>query len=154
MNKHFTASGVVLNDKNQVLLVKHKKLGKWIYPGGHLELDETPDECVVREIFEETTLKTEIIDTRNQSLGDDDIGVTVLHNPYAILCERIDKGDKDIHFHIDLIYICKIIGGQDICHDEKESDDIGFFSLSEIKNMEMFSNNKNLIISYLENVNN
>lgn len=149
MIKHFTASGVVLNNNNQVLLVKHKKLGKWIYPGGHLEADETPDECVVREIFEETTLKTGIIDTRNQNLGDDSIGVTVLHNPYAILCERIDKGDKDIHFHIDLVYICKIIGGENVESDQKESDDIGFFSLEEIKNMEMFSNNKNLIISYL-----
>lgn len=152
MDRHFVTAGVVLNDKNEVLLVKHKKLGKWIYPGGHLEQNETPDECINREIFEETGLKAEIIDTRNHTLACTDIGVSVLHNPYAVLCERIDKGDKDIHYHIDLVYICKIVGETKVSFDEKESDGIGFFTLNQIKNMDMFHNNKQLIISYLESV--
>jgi len=153
MIRHFTASGVVLNEQNEVLLVKHKKLGKWIYPGGHLEQNETPDECVAREVFEETNLKVEIIDTRNHELADESIGVSVLHNPYSILCERIDKGDKEIHFHIDLIYICKIVAGTEISYDEKESEGIGFFSGDKIKNMEMFHNNKELVLAYLKSLN-
>ena len=27
---------------------------KWIGVGGHLEQDESPEECVIREVFEET----------------------------------------------------------------------------------------------------
>lgn len=28
--------------------------GKWSCPGGHLEENETPEECIIREVFEET----------------------------------------------------------------------------------------------------
>ncbi len=28
--------------------------GKWIAPGGHLEIGESPEDCVKREVFEET----------------------------------------------------------------------------------------------------
>lgn len=40
--KHFTALALILHDK-KVLLVKHLKLGVWLYPGGHVENDENPD---------------------------------------------------------------------------------------------------------------
>ena len=147
MNKHYTASGIIVNDQNQVLLVKHKKLGKWIYPGGHLEPNETPDECVIREIFEETKIKAEIMDTRNHDLADE--VVSVLHNPHAVLLERIEKGEKEIHFHIDLVYICKILGRNQFILNENEADDIGFFTLPEMENLEMFRNCKELIRAYL-----
>ena len=32
---------------------------KWIGPGGHFEPDESPEECLVREVFEETGLTIE-----------------------------------------------------------------------------------------------
>lgn len=151
MIRHFTASGIVVNSDDKVLLVKHKKLGKWIYPGGHLEPNETPDECVLREIFEETKIKAEIIDTRNHQLADEK--VSVLHNPYAILHERIDKGDKETHFHIDLVYLCKIVGSESFQRDKNEADDIGYFSLTELENLEMFHNCKELIRDYLQSLN-
>jgi 8-oxo-dGTP pyrophosphatase MutT (NUDIX family) len=36
--RHFTASGVVLSGDDHVLLVEHRKLGWWLYPGGHIDL--------------------------------------------------------------------------------------------------------------------
>ena len=49
--------------KNDKVLLIHKNKkendlneGKWIGVGGKFEPDETPDECVVREVFEETGL--------------------------------------------------------------------------------------------------
>ena len=38
--------------------------GKWIGVGGHIEVSETPLECVKREIYEETGLKTSSCDYR------------------------------------------------------------------------------------------
>jgi len=44
----------------QVLLLQRKKepnLGLWVAPGGKLELDESPQECALRELYEETGLR-------------------------------------------------------------------------------------------------
>ena len=34
--RHFTASAIVRGDHDRVLLVHHKKVGRWLYPGVHL----------------------------------------------------------------------------------------------------------------------
>lgn len=36
LNKHFTASAIIIKN-NKVLLIWHKKLNVWLYPGGHIE---------------------------------------------------------------------------------------------------------------------
>jgi len=33
--RHFTASAVVFDDHERVLLVHHNKIGQWLYPGVH-----------------------------------------------------------------------------------------------------------------------
>jgi 8-oxo-dGTP diphosphatase len=43
----------------QVLLLKRTKepnLGLWVAPGGKIEVDESPYECAIRELYEETGL--------------------------------------------------------------------------------------------------
>lgn len=32
--RHFSASAIVVDDTDRVLLVHHDKLGQWVYPGG------------------------------------------------------------------------------------------------------------------------
>lgn len=49
--------------KGKVLLIHRTKKandeneGKWIGIGGHFEKGESPEECMVREVFEETSIK-------------------------------------------------------------------------------------------------
>ena len=52
---HVTASAVVVGPRG-VVLHRHKRLGIWIQPGGHVEPDEPLLDAAVRETAEETGL--------------------------------------------------------------------------------------------------
>jgi 8-oxo-dGTP pyrophosphatase MutT (NUDIX family) len=47
---------VVIVYKKKVLLRHHEKYHQWLFPGGHIELHETPQDAAVREALEETGL--------------------------------------------------------------------------------------------------
>ena len=143
LEKHFTASAIILNDEQKVLLLYHKKLNVWLYPGGHIETNETPDEAILREVKEETALDIEIIGKRDMKLEDTKADVSVLHTPYSILCERI-KGKID-HYHIDMIYLCKITNHTELKYNKTESKGIGFFGKEDINDIPLFPNFKQLL---------
>jgi 8-oxo-dGTP diphosphatase len=51
---------VVINEHNEVLLVKRKfepAKGAWALPSGYIEIDQTPAECAITELKEETGLE-------------------------------------------------------------------------------------------------
>jgi 8-oxo-dGTP pyrophosphatase MutT (NUDIX family) len=55
---HVTASGIVVGDRGTVLH-RHKRLGIWMQPGGHIDAGETPDVAAQREAVEELGLDVE-----------------------------------------------------------------------------------------------
>lgn len=57
----YTAGGMLIHE-GKVLLVKHKKLGIWLNPGGHIDEGELPHEAAEREFFEETGVKVQAVD--------------------------------------------------------------------------------------------
>ena len=57
-----TTDGIILKDK-QILLIKRKNepfKGKWALPGGFVEYGEKTEDAVMREVSEETGVKTKI----------------------------------------------------------------------------------------------
>lgn len=54
---HITTSGIVIHD-GKILVIFHKKLQKYIQPGGHFELDSNLLSSAQREVFEETGIQT------------------------------------------------------------------------------------------------
>jgi ADP-ribose pyrophosphatase YjhB (NUDIX family) len=62
---HFTpftgGEGAVIDHAGQVLLIRRADSGQWALPGGALEVGETPAEGVVREVLEETGVRTQAI---------------------------------------------------------------------------------------------
>ena len=49
-----SVAGVVINSTGQVLVIRRRDNGHWEPPGGVLELDESFDDGVRREVLEET----------------------------------------------------------------------------------------------------
>jgi nucleoside triphosphatase len=52
-----TVGALIFNAEGKYLLLKsHKWFGKYVIPGGHIELGETMEQALIREIKEETNL--------------------------------------------------------------------------------------------------
>ena len=54
--------------RGRILLIKHRKLGLWMAPGGHVDPNELPHQAAEREFFEESGVKGRAIDV-GQILG-------------------------------------------------------------------------------------
>ncbi len=124
--KQFVVEGYIINN-GKLLLMNHKKLSMWLPPGGHIEKNELPDEAIKREVKEETGYDIEI----EQAVSyPEEYNVAFIQNPNHIQVEDI-KGD---HYHIDLVYLCRIVGGK--LNGNLESKEVRFFSLDEINALE------------------
>ncbi|MCK4365300.1 MAG: NUDIX hydrolase [Thermoplasmatales archaeon] len=109
-----TADGILIKNQ-QILLVKRKNQpfkGKWALPGGFVEYGEKTEDTVIREVLEETGLKTKI----NQLAG-------VYSDP-----------DRDPRGHtITVAYILDIIGGELVAGDD--ASDVKFFNVKELPDL-------------------
>jgi 8-oxo-dGTP pyrophosphatase MutT (NUDIX family) len=85
----------------KVLLRKHDKYKMWLSVGGHIELDEDPNQAAIREVKEEVGLDIELYDPRPFDASDAD--VSDLIPPISLNRHRI----SDTHEHIALIYFAR-----------------------------------------------
>lgn len=132
MERHFTAA-VYIIDKQSVLLIFHRKLKKWLPPGGHLEPNETPPEAARREAREETGLEVSLL--LQENVWVERWNASSFARPYLCLLEEIPAfGDKPAHQHIDFVYVATPAGGQENCHTG-EVDAMRWFTLEEIEAM-------------------
>ncbi|MEM5777870.1 MAG: NUDIX domain-containing protein, partial [Candidatus Aenigmatarchaeota archaeon] len=116
----YVVSGYIFKE-DKVLLVYHKKLKKWLPPGGHIKKNENPIEALVREVYEETNFQISVCHNFCSFKKGD---VLILPSPHHIQWEKIDKE----HFHVDLVYLCQI---------EKEGSlkkGVKFINLNDLKN--------------------
>lgn len=83
----------VVTRGDKVLLAQRSKppgIGKWGFPGGHLEMGETVGECAVRELREETGIDADTVRvlTAFDFIARDDGGRPVRHYTLiAVLCD-------------------------------------------------------------------
>jgi 8-oxo-dGTP diphosphatase len=100
--RHLTATGFVVAD-GKVLLHWHRKNRLWLPFGGHLEPNEDPVQCVLREVEEETGMPVELYGHAPRLPFEEP---QQLPPPVTILVERATDGVR-WHQHIDLIYFCR-----------------------------------------------
>ena len=97
---HFTGSSIIVSSKYDcVLLIYHPAFQKWIQPGGHLELHETIQETILREIYEETKTTREFL----QPLMVQDDFLTYLHR-FDVPKNTSKQRPEHQHFDICLFY--------------------------------------------------
>lgn len=129
MKKHFTATVFIIKDK-KVLLIRHRKLKKWLPPGGHLESDETPPAAAVREAKEETGLEIELIPQEN--IWVDQWNAKSFERPYLCMIGYVPTFlDQSEHYHMDLVYLARPIGGIEQ-ENAVETAGLKWFSLQEV----------------------
>ena len=108
------------NDGKYLMLHRVKKQndinkGKWIGVGGHTEDQESPEECLLREVKEETGL-----DVRNAEGG------------YLFTYKRENPGEGDNYF-VDVYRFVMDIDESDLHLQTEETDGYMFATVDEIK---------------------
>src|SRR5499426_2945715 len=81
----------------QVLLAHHRGLDKWLPLGGHIELDEDPEQAALREVREESGFDVELLGERPPTT---EPGTRALIAPRFLDIHCI----TDTHEHIGMIY--------------------------------------------------
>ena len=59
MKREKSCGCIIVNNKNEILLVHHNK-GHWDFPKGHIEEGETEVQTAIREVKEETNIDVEV----------------------------------------------------------------------------------------------
>ena len=118
VTRDFTVAVFVVQ-RDRVLLHFHRKLNRWLPPGGHIEPNELPDAAAVREVLEETGINA-VLHCQSLIPAGGTGEPMQLCRPIGIQLEDISPG----HQHIDLIYFATAA-------DEMEPANSGWYTASE-----------------------
>jgi 8-oxo-dGTP diphosphatase len=106
--RHLTVTGFLVAD-DYLALHWHLKVEAWLPPGGHVEPNEDPIQAVLREIREETGLDSTVIPMGAHLPFD---YPPQIESPLTILVEDVVDQQHGAHQHIDLVYVCRPLGGR------------------------------------------
>ncbi|WP_404468842.1 NUDIX domain-containing protein [Sutcliffiella horikoshii] len=112
-NVWLAVAGIVVAEDGKWLVVKKSYgglKGKWSFPAGFVEANETVDEAVAREILEETGIRVKV---------DGLVGVRS-----GVIKERISDNM--------LLFLCTPLN-KDVVYQESELSDAAFKSLEELE---------------------
>ncbi|HEY4818982.1 MAG TPA: NUDIX hydrolase [Candidatus Acidoferrum sp.] len=122
--------GGVIIDQGRALLIRRGSeplLGEWSIPGGMLELGETLEQGVARELLEETGLSVRVIEL-----------IEVFDRIYLESMAGANEGKKGPRFHYVIVdYLCERVGGQAVAGSDvtevvfASEQELGNYNLTE-----------------------
>lgn len=129
-----TASAYIVRfdtEEPQLMLHMHKKIGRLMQAGGHVELDENPWQAISHEIVEETGYDLTQLKILQPSYSIKSLPNSVVH-PVAVCQNTHDYGLGLDHKHVDTVYAFVT---NELPHNvpgEGESQDIRWVTLAEL----------------------
>ena len=141
MQRHFTATAFVIDSKKRVLLLWHRRLQRWMPPGGHVDPNELPEETARRECKEETGLDVDIAGENLEDMfGKNPHEGRMLKKPFALLLENIPESKKrgePAHQHMDFVYRATLRDEKQLLVMQKEeADELRWFTAEEIAKLD------------------
>ncbi len=131
LSGHFTGSAFVVNLKSKKFaLVEHKKLHRWLQPGGHADGDSDIQRVAAKELKEETGLKN--------------FEVALEGNIFDLdLHEIPEHKNTPRHFHYDLRFLFTTEEDELVCSEE--SKDLRWFDQKEFSQLKSDESVKRLV---------
>lgn len=105
------ASAAIFDNDGRQLLMKRPDSGTWCFPGGYVDVTESPAEAAVREAKEETGL---------------DVEITALVDHYY----TPPGGLYGPHGAVGVVYLCDVVGGELRLSHEGEA--LKFWSIEDV----------------------
>ncbi len=110
---HVTAGAILVGPDDRILHIHHLATGKWLLPGGHLELaDDTLLQAAGRELTEETGIPPHVITPHSET-------------PLHIDAHPIDANpakDEPAHLHFDFRFLFRTTADIGELQTEEVSD--------------------------------
>lgn len=121
---HFSSSAFIVNkERTKMLVVYHIINDGWIYPGGHADGENNLLSVAIREVNEETGLKTKVLN--NSIFGIQSVAVK----------GHIKRGSYvSAHIHFDVIYLMEADDTIPLIYKEDESKGIKWIPFEEATN--------------------
>lgn len=118
---HFASSAFVVNEnRTKMLVVYHNIYDAWIFPGGHADGEEDLLSVAVREVEEETGLKTKVLDNSIFSISASPIAGHMKRGKYI-----------PAHTHLDVVYLLEADDSLPLNFREDESKGVKWISFEE-----------------------
>lgn len=99
------ATGIVYDKNEKVLLVKRRDVPVWVFPGGGIEEGETPEQAVIREVWEESGFKVRIK-------------------------RKIAEYTYQANSRITYVFECEVVSGT--AQTSNESKEVAFFAIDDL----------------------
>ena len=118
---HLTGSALVVDaDGRRVVVLHHRKLDRWLQPGGHCDGDANLAAVALREATEETGID----------------GLRVLPVAVDLDVHEVAPPDDGPHLHLDVRYLVHAPPGAEPAGNH-ESNDIRWASLDDLAGLEL-----------------
>lgn len=121
---HFSASAFVVNkNQNKMVVVYHIINDGWIYPGGHADGESDLLSVAIREVEEETGLKTKVLDDTIYAINSNPVQSHIKNGKFV-----------PAHIHYDVIYLLEADDNIPLVYRENESKGVKWIPLEETTN--------------------